>query len=54
MLYGMLTPTDGTGFILGKDILNDMDSIRKDIGVCPQHDILYDQLTVREHLEVFG
>jgi len=35
MLYGMLTPTAGCGFIQGKDILNDMDSIRKEIGVCP-------------------
>lgn len=24
------------------------------MGVCPQHDILYDTLTVREHLELFA
>lgn len=24
------------------------------MGVCPQFDILYDQLTVREHLELFA
>ncbi len=24
------------------------------MGVCPQHDILFDDLTVREHLELFA
>ena len=36
------------------DILNDMDQIRPYLGVCPQHDILFDQLTVREHLQLFA
>lgn len=31
-----------------------MDELRKILGVCPQHDILYDDLTVREHLELFA
>ena len=31
-----------------------MEEIRKDLGLCPQHNILYDQLTVKEHLELFG
>lgn len=31
-----------------------MDDIRKFMGVCPQHDILFDNLTVREHLELFA
>lgn len=31
-----------------------MEEIRKFLGVCPQHDILYDNLTVREHLELFA
>ena len=24
------------------------------MGVCPQHDILFDDLTVKEHLELFA
>ena len=24
------------------------------MGVCPQHDILFDNLTVKEHLELFS
>jgi ATP-binding cassette subfamily A (ABC1) protein 5 len=31
-----------------------MHSIRQMTGVCPQHDILFDLLTPREHLEFFA
>ena len=27
-----------------------MDTIRKSLGVCPQHNVLFDELTVNEHL----
>lgn len=33
---------------------NDMDQIRQMTGVCPQHDILFDNLTPKEHLEFFA
>jgi ABC-type Na+ transport system ATPase subunit NatA len=33
---------------------NDMHRIRQMTGVCPQHDILFDMLTPREHLEFFA
>lgn len=33
---------------------NDMQTIRRMTGVCPQHDILFDLLTPREHLEFFA
>jgi len=29
-------------------------SRRKVMGVCPQHDILWPELTAREHLEIFA
>eukprot|EP00094_Tigriopus_californicus_P002639 TCALIF_02551-PA protein Name:"Similar to Abca7 ATP-binding cassette sub-family A member 7 (Rattus norvegicus)" AED:0.06 eAED:0.06 QI:3223/1/1/1/0.88/0.92/28/283/1389 len=32
------------------DIRKDMDSIRKSLGTCPQHNVLFDHLTVFEHL----
>lgn len=35
-------------------IFSQMDDIRTILGVCPQHDILFDQLTVKEHLELFS
>lgn len=31
-----------------------MDKIRRMTGVCPQHDILFENLTPREHLEFFA
>ena len=36
------------------DILNQMDEFRKSLGVCPQHDVLFEYLTVKEHLELFA
>ena len=31
----------------------DLQEVRDRMGVCPQHNVLFDQLTVREHLEIF-
>ncbi len=33
---------------------NDMDEIRKMTGICPQHDVLFDELTATEHLQFFA
>ena len=30
-----------------------MDEARKVMGVCPQHDVLFDLLTPEEHLSIF-
>ena len=43
MLTGMIEPTSGNLEVLG-DV--EMSAIRKKIGLCPQHDTLYDDLTV--------
>ena len=51
MLTGMLDPSHGKIEVLG---LTEMEDIRTKIGVCPQHDTLYDDLTVSEHLELFA
>ena len=34
-------------------MFEDMSTIRHFLGVCPQHDILFDLLTPEEHLEIF-
>ncbi|XAR68503.1 Maltose-transporting ATPase [Bertholletia excelsa] len=54
MLVGLLPPTSGDALVFGKNILNDMGEIRKGLGVCPQSDILFPELTVKEHLELFA
>lgn len=56
ILTGLASPTSGTAYIFGYDIRdpNDMAMIRRMTGVCPQHDILFDQLTAKEHLYFFA
>jgi ABC-type multidrug transport system ATPase subunit len=54
MLCGIFPPTSGTASILGYDIVTEMDYIRTSIGFCPQHDILYDDLNVEEHLKLIA
>ncbi len=54
MLTGLLSPTSGDALIFGNSIITDMDEIRKVMGVCPQYDILWPQMTGREHLELFA
>lgn len=56
ILTGLTAPTSGTALIFGYDVRdsNDMWAIRGMTGVCPQHDILFDLLTPREHLEFFA
>lgn len=53
MLTGMFPPSSGTAYIDGKDIRYSMDDARNSIGICPQHNILFDELTVEEHFRFF-
>uniref|UniRef100_A0A673CGE8 ATP-binding cassette, sub-family A (ABC1), member 4a n=1 Tax=Sphaeramia orbicularis TaxID=375764 RepID=A0A673CGE8_9TELE len=50
ILTGMFPPTSGTATIYGKDICTDMDTIRLSLGMCPQHNILFQYMTVAEHI----
>uniref|UniRef100_A0A8C5ANL4 ATP-binding cassette, sub-family A (ABC1), member 4b n=1 Tax=Gadus morhua TaxID=8049 RepID=A0A8C5ANL4_GADMO len=50
ILTGLYPPTSGTAFINGRDIRTEMDEIRTSLGMCPQHNILYNHLTVEEHI----
>ncbi|PVD25013.1 hypothetical protein C0Q70_15510 [Pomacea canaliculata] len=54
MITGFIPPTSGTALMNGLDIRTDIDTVRKSLGLCPQHDILYDTLTVEEHLTFFA
>ncbi len=51
---GMIAPTSGDALVYGASIRSSMSSVRKILGVCPQHNILFDLLTVKEHLELFA
>uniref|UniRef100_A0A665X0R3 P-type phospholipid transporter n=1 Tax=Echeneis naucrates TaxID=173247 RepID=A0A665X0R3_ECHNA len=50
ILTGLFPPTSGTAYINGRDIRTDMDVIRSSMGMCPQHNILFNHLTVEEHI----
>uniref|UniRef100_A0A3B3IMY7 ATP-binding cassette, sub-family A (ABC1), member 7 n=1 Tax=Oryzias latipes TaxID=8090 RepID=A0A3B3IMY7_ORYLA len=54
VLTGLFPPTSGTVYIKGLDIRYDMDIIRNTLGVCPQHNVLFDILTVEEHVWFYG
>lgn len=49
-LIGMFPPTRGNAWIGGYDIRNNLEIVQLQIGVCPQFDILWENLTVEEHL----
>uniref|UniRef100_A0A669DIM3 P-type phospholipid transporter n=1 Tax=Oreochromis niloticus TaxID=8128 RepID=A0A669DIM3_ORENI len=50
ILTGLYPPTSGTAYINGRDIRTDIDIIRTSMGMCPQHNILFNHLTVEEHI----
>jgi len=55
MLVGLTTPTAGDALFPGNlSIVRDMHSIRRNLGVCPQHDILFPELTVTQHLQIYA
>uniref|UniRef100_A0A1I8GBS1 ABC transporter domain-containing protein n=1 Tax=Macrostomum lignano TaxID=282301 RepID=A0A1I8GBS1_9PLAT len=54
LLTGLYTPTSGTAFIGGYDIRTEMDQIRQQLGLCPQHNVLFDTLTVEDHIYFYG
>ena len=44
----------GDAIINGLSVKNDMTAIRQDLGVCPQFDILWPEITVKEHLMLYA
>ncbi|CAI5478818.1 unnamed protein product [Closterium sp. Yama58-4] len=54
MMMGFLQPSEGAATVEGMGIVDDMDAIYSIMGVCPQHDLLWEQLTGREHLLFYG
>ncbi|NXK26592.1 ABCA4 protein, partial [Arenaria interpres] len=50
ILTGLFPPTSGTVLIGDLDIQTHMDSIRHRLGMCPQYNILFNHLTVAEHI----
>ncbi len=46
----MLAPTHGKVFLSGLDVESDAAQVQQMIGVCAQDDLLWDDLTAKEHM----
>eukprot|EP01065_Artemidia_motanka_P007606 TRINITY_DN137_c0_g2_i1.p1 TRINITY_DN137_c0_g2~~TRINITY_DN137_c0_g2_i1.p1 ORF type:complete len:1909 (+),score=587.90 TRINITY_DN137_c0_g2_i1:349-5727(+) len=54
MLTGMMPATAGDAEICGNSVKHDMQSVRNQIGLCPQHNILWAELSCADHLRFYG
>ncbi|XP_011644080.1 retinal-specific ATP-binding cassette transporter-like [Pogonomyrmex barbatus] len=54
ILTGVTSETEGKVFINGKNIRKYLSSIRNDLGLCPQENMVFPDLTVFEQIEFFG
>jgi ATP-binding cassette subfamily A (ABC1) protein 3 len=53
ILTGLIPPTHGECTIYGESVFTELDEARQSMGICPQHDVLFRDLTVAEHLKLF-
>ncbi|RWS10623.1 ATP-binding cassette sub-family A member 1-like protein [Dinothrombium tinctorium] len=54
IITGIYPPTSGEVFIEGYNVITDTKEARKSMSLCPQHNVIYDELTVEEHLKLFA
>ncbi|CAL7939782.1 unnamed protein product [Xylocopa violacea] len=54
ILTGVISATTGKVLINGKNIVENLQSIRNDLGLCPQENMVFPDLSVFEQLEFFG
>jgi ABC-type multidrug transport system ATPase subunit len=55
-IAGVLPPSSGDALVYGESIRTEggIDRIRSIMGVCPQFDVLWGELTGMEHLCIYG
>ena len=54
MLTGFLQQDSGRIEAFGMQIPQELSALRRSMGVCPQHNALWDELTVLQHMRIFG
>jgi ABC-2 type transport system ATP-binding protein len=54
MLASLLTPTEGSAFVGGFDVVDDSLRVREMVGILTENPSLYDRLTAMENMEFFA
>ncbi|KAF5397067.1 Retinal-specific ATP-binding cassette transporter [Paragonimus heterotremus] len=50
----MQAPTSGWARVVGYDVQRQLEQVRNHLGFCPQCNVLFDQLTVAEHIHFYA
>eukprot|EP01062_Namystynia_karyoxenos_P077645 TRINITY_DN785_c0_g1_i6.p1 TRINITY_DN785_c0_g1~~TRINITY_DN785_c0_g1_i6.p1 ORF type:complete len:1691 (+),score=484.16 TRINITY_DN785_c0_g1_i6:971-6043(+) len=54
VVSGLIRPSGGGAKIAGFDCTDDPEQVHRRLGVCPQFDAVWDDLTVQQHLQLFA
>jgi ABC-type multidrug transport system ATPase subunit len=54
MLVGLIPPTAGDALMCGYRLSSDLQDIRQRLGICPQHDMLFPELSALQHLHLYA
>jgi ABC-type multidrug transport system ATPase subunit len=54
IISGLSTPTSGDVLVMNKSVLNNASGVQSELGICPQDDILFKDLTAMEHLKLYS
>lgn len=54
ILAGLLEPSSGSGYVLGRDVTQHGDFVRRNVGYMPDFIGVYEDLTVTEYLDFFA
>jgi ABC-type multidrug transport system ATPase subunit len=54
ILTGKVNPSSGEAYLFGYSVNTDMSTIQNSMGICPQFDVLWPDLTAREHMRIMS
>jgi ABC-type multidrug transport system ATPase subunit len=54
LMTGVYRPTSGNAYVRGYSITDNIDKVQEIIGYCPQFDLLWNDLSVEEHLYLYS